>query len=99
MHLQLNAFIRDLPFTGNLLHDSQALLTHHSRIATAGHSLRVAAEAKRLALRWNADPVKAEIAGWLHDISAIIPAGPAAGRVRRPVPVLWGRHGRTLQLG
>ncbi|MGD0707140.1 MAG: bis(5'-nucleosyl)-tetraphosphatase (symmetrical) YqeK [Anaerolineaceae bacterium] len=73
MHLQLNAFIRDLPFTGDLQRDSQALLTYHNRIVTARHSLRVAAEAKRLALHWNEDPAKAEIAGWLHDISAIVP--------------------------
>jgi predicted HD superfamily hydrolase involved in NAD metabolism len=73
MHPQLNAFITDIPFTGDIQRDSQALLTHHGRTATAGHSLRVAAEAKRLALLWGEDPAKTEIAGWLHDISAIVP--------------------------
>jgi predicted HD superfamily hydrolase involved in NAD metabolism len=50
-----------------------ALLTHHGCVKTAGHSRRVAAEAKRLAQRWQAGPHAAEIAGWLHDISAIVP--------------------------
>jgi predicted HD superfamily hydrolase involved in NAD metabolism len=86
MHSRLNAFVNvisltlsnmfdnpTISFTGDIYRDSQALLIHHGRQATAEHSLRVAAEAKRLALRWNEDPAKAEIAGWLHDISAIIP--------------------------
>jgi transposase len=86
MHSRLNAFVNvisltlsnmfdnpTISFTGDIYRDSQALLIHHGRQATAEHSLRVAAEAKRLALRWNEDPAKAEIAGWLHDISTIIP--------------------------
>jgi len=73
MHSRLIAFINDILFTGDIHRDSQALLTHHGCIATAEHSLCVAAESKRLALRWNEDPDKAQIAGWLHDISAIIP--------------------------
>lgn len=32
------------------------------------HTENVAQAAKRLALRWGADPQKAELAGWLHDI-------------------------------
>lgn len=32
------------------------------------HAKNVAAAAKKLALRWDADPQKAELAGWLHDI-------------------------------
>jgi predicted HD superfamily hydrolase involved in NAD metabolism len=73
MHPQLNVLILDIPLTRNIQHDSQALLAHHGHATTAAHSLRVAAEAKRLALRQNEDPAKAEIAGWLHDISAIVP--------------------------
>jgi predicted HD superfamily hydrolase involved in NAD metabolism len=79
MHPQLNAFITDIPFTGDLQRNSQALLFHHGRTATAEHSLRVAAKAKLLTLRWNADPAKAEIAGWLHDISAIVPSNRQLG--------------------
>lgn len=35
----------------------------------------VGTEARRIALRFGADPVAAETAGWLHDISAVIPNG------------------------
>lgn len=73
MQSRLIAFVNDISFTGDIHRDSQALLTYHDRLATAEHSLCVAAESKRLALRWNEDPTKAEITGWLHDISAIIP--------------------------
>lgn len=34
---------------------------------------RVAQEAKRLAIQFGAHPIGAETAGWLHDISAVIP--------------------------
>ena len=37
--------------------------------------MRVAAEAKRLALLWGEDAARAETAGWLHDVSAIVPTG------------------------
>jgi predicted HD superfamily hydrolase involved in NAD metabolism len=53
--------------------DSVALLRHHGYPQTAGHSVRVAAEAQRIAARFGADIGAAAIAGWLHDISAIIP--------------------------
>jgi predicted HD superfamily hydrolase involved in NAD metabolism len=40
---------------------------------TASHCAAVAARAKELAARFSADPAKAEQAGYLHDISAVIP--------------------------
>ncbi|MBN1536455.1 MAG: bis(5'-nucleosyl)-tetraphosphatase (symmetrical) YqeK [Anaerolineales bacterium] len=52
---------------------------------TAEHSRRVAEEAKRLAQCWGEDESRAEIAGWLHDISVIIPRDqylPAAEALR-----------------
>jgi predicted HD superfamily hydrolase involved in NAD metabolism len=49
------------------------LLTRHGHPQTVGHSLRVAAEAKRLARAYGVDESLAELAGWLHDISAAIP--------------------------
>jgi predicted HD superfamily hydrolase involved in NAD metabolism len=55
------------------------LLIHHGRAVTAAHSLRVAAEAKRLAQQWGEDAASAEIAGWLHDISAIVPTNQRLG--------------------
>jgi predicted HD superfamily hydrolase involved in NAD metabolism len=48
-------------------------LSQHGCPKTAEHSARVAAEARRLAQRFAADPDEAEQAGWLHDISAVIP--------------------------
>jgi len=50
-----------------------ALLAYHGRADTIGHSMRVAAEAKRLALHWGEEAARAEAAGWLHDVSAIVP--------------------------
>jgi predicted HD superfamily hydrolase involved in NAD metabolism len=50
-----------------------ALLTAHGHPKVVGHSVRVAAEARRLAQRWGLDAGAAEAAGWLHDISAIVP--------------------------
>ncbi len=59
--------------TGDIRSDAAAFLKHHGFAHTAGHCARVAGEARRIALRWQADPARAEIAGWLHDISAVIP--------------------------
>lgn len=73
MHSPLAPFTRGVTFTGDTQADMVALLTHHGCDKTVGHSMRVAAEAKRLAQRWQADPHAAAIAGWLHDISAIVP--------------------------
>lgn len=73
MHPQLAAFIRNVPLTDSVQVDMTTLLSHHGHAKTVGHSMRVAAEAKRLAQHWGEDPASAEIAGLLHDISAIIP--------------------------
>ena len=74
MHPDLALFIRDITLNGDIQADMTALLVHHGCVKTIGHSMRVAAEAKRLAQDWQTDPRSAEIAGWLHDISAIVPA-------------------------
>jgi predicted HD superfamily hydrolase involved in NAD metabolism len=74
MHPDLALFIRDITLNGDIQADMTALLAHHGCVKTIGHSMRVAAEAKRLAQHWQTDPRGAEIAGWLHDISAIVPA-------------------------
>jgi predicted HD superfamily hydrolase involved in NAD metabolism len=39
----------------------------------AAHCQAVAAQARRLAEQFAVDPVQAEQAGWLHDLSAVIP--------------------------
>jgi predicted HD superfamily hydrolase involved in NAD metabolism len=65
--------IEGIPLTGDIRTDMVAVLTSHGRPETAAHCLAVAAEARRLATRFGADVQQAEIAGWLHDISAVIP--------------------------
>ncbi len=57
-YLRLSAFIC-VPFSG----------WRH----TARHCAAVAAEARRLAARFGGDPEAAETAGWLHDVSAVVP--------------------------
>lgn len=62
-----------VPITGDVRADMVALLTAHGQAKVVGHSAQVAAEARRLAMRFRLDPDAAALAGWLHDISAIIP--------------------------
>ena len=64
----------DIERTGGVPIDVARLLASHNKQHTAAHSARVAQEARRLALRVGADPSQAVTAGWLHDISVIIPA-------------------------
>lgn len=59
--------------TGRLRHDVATFLTLHDHAHTAGHVAQVAAEAQRLAARFGASSTAAEVAGLLHDISAVIP--------------------------
>src|SRR3989304_5179611 len=73
MHSLLASFVQGVELTGDVRADMARLLTHHGHPKTVGHCVRVAAEAKRLAQRFGQDGVKAERAGWLHDISAVIP--------------------------
>jgi predicted HD superfamily hydrolase involved in NAD metabolism len=62
-----------IPLTGNIPQDASAVLTHHQCPHTLFHSTRVAAAAQQLAEQYNADTQAAICAGWLHDISAVIP--------------------------
>lgn len=73
MNSHLQPFYGQFLLTGELRQDVTAVLTHHQLPKVAGHVARVAQEAKRLATQFGADPVGAETAGWLHDISAVIP--------------------------
>ncbi|GIP38127.1 HDIG domain-containing protein [Paenibacillus sp. J31TS4] len=79
MHKLLLDLAEGVPFSGNLREDVSAFLTVHHCPHTLTHSLRVAAEAKRLAEASGQDPAGAEAAGLLHDISACIPN---AGRLQ-----------------
>lgn len=65
--------VASIGMTGDVRADMVALLTAHGQAKVVGHSAQVAAEARRLAMRFRLDPDAAEVAGWLHDISAIVP--------------------------
>ena len=69
----LNTFTHSFIPTGHLRRDVATFLALHSCAGTAGHVVHVAAEAKRLAERFGASAEAAEVAGLLHDISAVIP--------------------------
>lgn len=59
--------------TGNLSEDVSNFLSRNGCEQTALHSLKVGDAAKRIAIMFGADPIEAEYAGYLHDISAVFP--------------------------
>jgi predicted HD superfamily hydrolase involved in NAD metabolism len=73
MHPSLVPLATGVRLTGEIRADMAALLTHHGCLQTVAHSLRVAEEARRLAVRFAVNAGPAETAGWLHDISAVFP--------------------------
>jgi len=60
-------------FIGDLHKDTYDLLILHNRQVVAEHSKAVAGECKRLAIKLGVNEEAAEIAGLLHDISAVFP--------------------------
>jgi predicted HD superfamily hydrolase involved in NAD metabolism len=83
MHPFLTELAEGILWTGNVRVDMVALLGHYGHPKTADHCLRVAAEARQLATRFGADPSSAQVAGWLHDVSAVFPAAQRAPIARR----------------
>lgn len=69
----MNQMINSISLTGNWEIDIQQMLEQYNKLHTYEHSVRVANEAKRIAKRFGLDEEAAAIAGYLHDISAIIP--------------------------
>lgn len=69
----LAAYVGDFSPTGVVSTDAALLLRSRGQTETADHCQRVTTIAQRLAQRWEVDETSAEIAGWLHDISAIVP--------------------------
>ena len=59
--------------SGNLPEDVTRFLTERGHAHTAAHVAKVAAQASEFARRFGVDEARAEAAGWLHDISAVIP--------------------------
>ena len=74
MHRLLAQLVEDVQLTGDIRADVNTILAHYNRPKTIDHSMRVAAEAKRLAAKFGVDESLAEVAGWLHDISAVFPS-------------------------
>jgi predicted HD superfamily hydrolase involved in NAD metabolism len=73
MHDMLKTLIAGMNFTGELKRDIYQFLILNNCPKTAEHGLHVGAEARRIAIRYEICPKSAEIAGWLHDISAVFP--------------------------
>ena len=99
MHTQLQPYFGQFSFEKNLPEAVTAVLTHHHLSRVAEHVGRVAAEAKKLAQQFGADPAAAETAGWLHDISAVIPNNKREKVCQAfQVPVLPGEAGFPMIL-
>ena len=73
MHETLLPYVKDIALSGDVKADMQILLQKNDCAWTAEHCLHVADEARRTALRFGADAAQAELAGWLHDVSAVFP--------------------------
>jgi predicted HD superfamily hydrolase involved in NAD metabolism len=73
MHYLFKNLIKNMRFSSDLKNDIYLFLTQNGFLATAQHCMDVGDEARRVALLFNVDPLEAEIAGWLHDISAVFP--------------------------
>lgn len=75
MHPILAEHTKPFPRTNRLRDDIRSFLSVNGCEKTAEHCMDVGTEARRIALRFGADPEAAEMSGWLHDISAVIPNG------------------------
>lgn len=73
MHPLLSEIKEKLGTVDNISECSIRLFRDYGKEVVAEHSKQVATEAKRLALILNEESEKAEVAGVLHDISAVIP--------------------------
>jgi predicted HD superfamily hydrolase involved in NAD metabolism len=71
--VMLRDYIGDFTGTGNITEDVLQFLSLWGHHKTAEHCLAVAAKAKELAEKFESLAAKAEQAGYVHDISAVIP--------------------------
>ena len=69
----LQELIQNIDFGPTLRENVVKLLVAHGCAETAGHSMQVAAEARRITKQFDLNPAWAEMVGWLHDISTVIP--------------------------
>ncbi len=73
MHTVLEKLTAGYSLSGLLAEDVATFLNLHGLTKTAKHSAEVADKAYQLALRFGLDCELAFWAGWLHDVSAVIP--------------------------
>ena len=73
LHPALQPYLDGFRFDGDVKAGMAALLAAQGYPHTAGHCSQVANAARRIARQYQLDPQAAATAGWLHDISAIIP--------------------------
>ncbi|MED2011535.1 MULTISPECIES: bis(5'-nucleosyl)-tetraphosphatase (symmetrical) YqeK [Bacillus cereus group] len=59
--------------TGKIENDIKSFLLKYNKELTYKHSIRVAKEARKIAITYHVNEEKAALAGYLHDISAIFP--------------------------
>ncbi len=81
----LHDLVQGVSLSGVIQQDAPAFLIHHGASSTAYHVRDVAMAAARIAGQFEVDPQRAEIGGWLHDISTVIPNEDRMGRARE-----WG---------
>ena len=72
MDERLRPYLQNIALTQNIPTDVVTILEAYNYKKVATHVGEVAAEIRRLAAMFNASPDLA-LAGWLHDVSAIIP--------------------------
>jgi predicted HD superfamily hydrolase involved in NAD metabolism len=66
-------YVKGIIFTQDLRQDIESLFLKNKEQSTLEHTIIVAREATRIALLFDADPLLAEQAALLHDISNVIP--------------------------
>lgn len=71
--VMLKSYVGEFNGTGNIAEDVPRFLASFGHQKTAEHCAAVAAKAKELAAKFDASLSKAEQAGYLHDISVVIP--------------------------
>lgn len=86
MNLMTQQLQKDILFSGQIAMDVPKFLRHHGFPKTAQHSADVALKARELAAQFQANVDKAEIAGWLHDVSAVFPS-PERTKIARELDV------------
>jgi len=69
----LNNYLGEFKTEITLEQDLARFFLSHKHAHSLSHSLEVASEAETLAKRFQCNPTKAKIAGYLHDISAVVP--------------------------